>query len=74
MTRKTMTAGFAGLVLAGAMTFAFAASPVMAEPNKEAQKVCEDKASKHEPPLNAVDWEAFMANCLADAASNGKSN
>jgi hypothetical protein len=29
---------------------------------------------KHEPPLNSIEWEAFMANCLADAATNGKTN
>lgn len=74
MTRKMVMAGFAWLVLAGGMAAVFAAGPVMAASNQEARKACEEKASKHEPPLNAVDREAFMANCLADAVTNGKNN
>ena len=42
----------------------------MADFNQDAQKACEDKAAKHEPPLSSVDWEEFMADCLADETSS----
>ena len=76
MTTKTTTlkstTGLAGLVAACAMTLAFAASPVVAA-DEEVQKICEDKAEKHDPPLSSVDWEVFMADRLADAtAPTGK--
>jgi hypothetical protein len=74
MTRKTVTTGLTGLVLAGAAALAFAASPVTAASTEEAQKACLEKASKHEPPLNSIEWEAFMANCLANTATNGKTS
>jgi hypothetical protein len=75
MTRKTVMTGLAGLILAGAAVLAFGASPVTAAPTEEAQKACLEKASKHEPPLNSIEWEAFMANCLADTATtNGETN
>lgn len=63
-TRTLLT----GLVAACA-AMAVAASPALSESNEEAQKACEDKASKHEPPLSSVDWEVFMADCLADATA-----
>jgi len=69
-----MTTGLAGLIFAGAAALALAASPIAAASTEEAQKACLEKASKHEPPLSSIEWEAFMANCLADAAANGKTN
>jgi hypothetical protein len=65
MTRNAM-AGMTGLAAACALTLVLAASPVAAA-DEEAQKACEDKAEKHDPPLSSVDWEVFMADCLADA-------
>jgi len=72
MTRNAM-AGMTGLAAACcALTLVLAASPVAAA-DEEAQKACEEKAEKHDPPLSSVDWEAFMADCLADAtATTGK--
>jgi hypothetical protein len=71
MTRNAM-AGMTGFAAAFALTLVLAASPVAAA-DEEAQKACEDKAEKHDPPLSSVDWEVFMADCLADAtATTGK--
>ncbi len=71
MTRNA-AAGMTGLAAACALTLVLAASPVAAA-GEEAQKACEEKAEKHDPPLSSVDWEAFMADCLADAtATTGK--
>lgn len=71
MTRNAM-AGMTGLAAACALTLALAASPVAAA-DEEAQKACEDKAEKHDPPPSSVDWEVFMADWLADAtATTGK--
>lgn len=67
MTRNAM-AGMTGLAAACALTLVLAASPVDAA-DEEAQKACEDKAEKHDPPLSSVDWEVFMADCLADATA-----
>jgi hypothetical protein len=66
MTMKTLTAGLAGLVLGAAAIPV--ATPVLAEVSEAARKACETKADTHQPALNAVDREAFIANCLADAS------
>jgi len=63
------TTYMAGLALACAVT-AFAAGPAPADFAQDAQKACEDKAAKHKPPLSSVDWEEFMADCLADETSS----
>jgi hypothetical protein len=60
-----MTAATVALGLAGAI---FIASPGLAEVSEAARKACETKADQHQPMLNAVDREAFIANCLADAS------
>lgn len=71
MTRNA-SAGMTGLAAACVLTLTLAVNPVAAT-DEEAQKACEDKAEKHDPPLSSVDWEAFMADCLADAtAAMGK--
>jgi hypothetical protein len=46
------------------------ASPVLADVSEAARKACETKADQHLPALNAVDREAFIANCLADATAD----
>ena len=67
-------AGMTGLAAACALTLVLAARPVAAA-DEEAQKACEDKAEKHDPPFSSVDWEAFTADCLADAtATTGERN
>lgn len=60
-----VTRFLAGLAIGCAAT-AFLSGPALADFDQDTQKTCEDKASKHEPPLSSVDWEAFMADCLAD--------
>jgi hypothetical protein len=67
MTVKTVAAGLAGLVLGAAALSAV--TPVLAEVSEAARKACETKADTHQPALNAVDREAFIANCLADAST-----
>lgn len=61
---RLATACVAGLVLAAT------ASPVLADVSEAARKACEIKADQHSPALNAVDREAFIANCLADATAD----
>ena len=65
MTTKNIAAGIAGLALAVAAVSA--AGPALAEVSEAARNACEKKADQHQPALNAVDREAFIANCLADA-------
>jgi len=62
----------AGRGLACALALASVTGPAWADFDQEAQRACEDKAAKHEPPLSSVDWEAFMADCLADATAGKK--
>lgn len=62
---KCLTSAAAALVLAGALISV--ASPGVTEVSEAARKACETKANQHQPPLNAVDREAFIANCLANA-------
>lgn len=63
MTR-TMTRTITAFVLAMSMT----PFPALAEVSEEAQEACEKKAD--EKQLDAVEREAFMTNCLADATDD----
>lgn len=55
-------------ITAFAFGLSMTAFPALAEVSEEAQAACEKKADEQQ--LDAVEREAFITNCLADATAD----
>ena len=54
--------------LAALTTLAVVSVPAQAQVSDAVRTACENKANKVTPPLRAGEREAYITNCIADAA------
>ncbi len=66
MTQRSIIAGLAGL--AAVMVLLTVAPPTQAAVSNAVREDCARKANKVTPPLRAGEREAYITNCIADAA------